>query len=96
MKIMKLSLVMILPLLMQAAYATSPLEGLKFQSHKTQIMKDLKHACKADNIKDDNAWLNAVLAIGNNKNLVQSASNYLAKNDQKHYQKTMSEIQCPK
>ena len=82
-------------LLLPAVVLASPLEGLKFEQQKQQVVKDVKQNCPASSGLSDTQFANRVLESKDNKTAVQSATRALDKNDRSAYEKALNSIQCP-
>lgn len=82
-------------LLLPAVVLASPLEGLKFEQQKQQVVKDVKQNCSASSGLSDTQFANRVLESKDNKTAVQSATRALDKNDRSAYEKAINSIQCP-
>ena len=66
-------------LLLPAVALASPLEGLKFEQQKQQVVKDVKQNCPASSGLSDTQFANRVLESKDNKTAVQSATRALDK-----------------
>ncbi|BBQ81533.1 TPA: hypothetical protein I9Y23_000496 [Kluyvera ascorbata] len=73
----------------------SPLEGLKFEQQKQQVVKDVKQNCPTHAGLSDTQFANRILDSAVNKTAVQSATRALDKNDRAAYEKAIKDIQCP-
>lgn len=73
----------------------APLEGLKFEQQKQQVVKDVKQNCPDSSGMSDAAFANHILDSAQNKQAVQTATRALDKNDRAGYEKAIREIQCP-
>ncbi|MFU0872002.1 YicS family protein [Kluyvera sichuanensis] len=82
-------------LLLPAVALATPLEGLKFEQQKQQVVKDVKQNCPASSGLSDTQFANRVLESKDNKTAVQSATRALDKNDRSAYEKAINSIQCP-
>lgn len=74
---------------------SAPLEGLKFEQQKQQVVKDVKQNCPAHSGLSDTQFANKILDSAENKTAVQSATRALDKNDRAAYEKAIKSIQCP-
>ena len=61
-------------LLLPAMALAAPLEGLKFEQQKQQVVKDVKQNCPASSGLSDTQFANRVLESTENKTTVQSAT----------------------
>lgn len=95
MNLRKTGLAILLFSLAGSAFASSPLEGMKFYANKTQILTDLKVQCNAGDIKNDDTWLNKVLDISGNREQLQSAATELNRNNKDRYSAALKKVQCP-
>ncbi len=82
-------------LMLPAMVMAAPLEGLKFEQQKQQVVKDVKLNCPENSGLSDTLFANKVLESAENKTAVQSATRALDKNDKAGYQKAIKSIQCP-
>ncbi|MGL5969607.1 MAG: YicS family protein [Kluyvera sp.] len=82
-------------LMLPAVAMAAPLEGLKFEQQKQQVVKDVKQNCPGSRELSDTLFANKVLESAENKTAVQSATRALDKNDKASYQKAIKSIQCP-
>ncbi|MEQ6279607.1 YicS family protein [Kluyvera cryocrescens] len=82
-------------LILPAIAMAAPLEGLKFEQQKQQVLKDVKLNCPAQIGLSDTQFANRVLESAQNKTAVQSATRALEKNDKAGYQQAIKRIQCP-
>lgn len=82
-------------LMLPAIAFSAPLEGLKFEQQKQQVVKDVKQNCPANSGLSDTQFANRVLESAENKTAVQSATRALDKNDRTAYEKAIKTIQCP-
>ena len=82
-------------LMLPTVTMAAPLEGLKFEQQKQQVVKDVKLNCPASSGLSDAVFANKVLESAENKTAVQSATRALDKNDKAGYQKAIKSIQCP-
>ena len=82
-------------LILPAIAMAAPLEGLKFEQQKQQIVKDVRKNCPNSSALDDTQFANRVLESAENKTAVQSATRALDKNNSAAYQKAISAIACP-
>lgn len=82
-------------LMLPAMVMAAPLEGLKFEQQKQQVVKDVKLNCPGNSGLSDAIFANKVLESAENKTAVQSATRALDKNDKAGYQKAIRSIQCP-
>lgn len=73
----------------------APLEGLKFEQQKQQVVKDVKQKCPNSSGMSDAAFANHILDSAQNKQAVQTATRALDKNDRAGYAKAIKAIQCP-
>lgn len=82
-------------LLLPTMTLAAPLEGLKFEQQKQQVVKDVKQNCPASSALSDTQFANRILDSADNKTAVQSATRALDKNDRPAYEKAIKSIQCP-
>ncbi|ADO46327.1 YicS family protein [[Enterobacter] lignolyticus] len=78
-----------------AVVASSPLEGLKFEQQKQQVIKDIKAACKPKTTLSDNDFANKVLASEDNKLNVRNATLELERNNKQGYKEAIGKVKCP-
>ena len=82
-------------LILPAGAMAAPLEGLKFEQQKQQVLKDVKLNCPTNSGLSDTQFATRVLESAENKTAVQSATRALEKNDKAGYQQAIKRIQCP-
>lgn len=82
-------------LMLPAVAFAAPLEGLKFEQQKQQVVKDVKQNCPDSSGMSDTQFANQILDSAENKTAVHSATRALDKNDRTAYEKAIREIQCP-
>lgn len=95
MKKMTLAASLVASLMLPAIAVAAPLEGLKFEQQKQQVVKDVKMNCPATSGLSDTQFANRVLESAENKTAVQSATRALEKNDKAGYQQAIKRIHCP-
>lgn len=78
-----------------AAFASTPLQGLKFEQQKQQVIKDIKAACKPKTAISDNDFANKVLASEDNKRHVRDATLALERNNKQGYKDAIGNVKCP-
>ncbi|MBV8045328.1 YicS family protein [Pluralibacter sp.] len=78
-----------------AAFASSPLQGLKFEQQKQQVIKDIKAVCKPKTPLSDNDFANKVIASEDNKLHVREATLALDRNNKQAYKDAISKVKCP-
>ncbi|CAH6636203.1 YicS family protein [Pseudocitrobacter vendiensis] len=79
-----------------AAYAESPMEGLKFEQQKRQVIEDVKKNCTPAGAVSDDQFANLVLATEENRLRVREATLALERNDAERYGAAVKQVQCPK
>ncbi|MFP2240538.1 YicS family protein [Pseudescherichia vulneris] len=82
-------------LVVPAAYANSPLQGLQFEQQKMQVMKDVKKTCTPSKNLSETDFANKILANEDNKRHVRDATLAMERNNQKNYWDAIGQIQCP-
>lgn len=77
-------------------YAGSPMEGLKFEQQKRQVIEDVKKNCAPAGAITDDQFANLVLASEENKLRVREATLALERNDAQRYAAAIKQVPCPK
>lgn len=78
------------------AYAESPMEGLKFEQQKRQVIEDVKKNCAPAGAISDDQFANLVLETEDNRLRVREATLALERNDTQRYAAAVKQVQCPK
>lgn len=77
-------------------HAESPMEGLKFEQQKRQVIEDVKKNCTPPGAISDDQFANLVLETEENRLRVREATLALERNDAQRYAAAVKQVQCPK